>query len=692
MADIGVPQYIPTSSVPSGNDAPDIAAGVGAAAAAASAIYSQKKEDQLARDLEATAKDGLAVVTDPAEEELGYVFGREREQQLYDQLRSYQAQASQATGSVRAAVVNKAKRLTYEALKKNPSLSDRFKNEFNEFMGLNPDLDALGMYDESASSLGAQSRKQMDLIFEKGYGRPSEGGFGIPASVPFGSPEFVRKWFEKEDADTLMNNRIFMLNTIDVGAEFNLETGAAVLQESIGKNINAVDSYFKTVQAQGVEIAGIAKKIANGQASSDEMEIYNLWQQGGAQEAIQGFEQYKANFEMLKANIPPSARNSDRGKNTIAMLNDQIGYIDRWQAAFEGMAENPDLVKLMQIESEVRQTKWRENFPQQDKMVQRMQQIRPLLEYAEVIGLKDVMMKNKMGDLTIDGLEQYIVDSLTFGAEGIDRAQRVDPEEYRRGILRNKDNAEGAPYGGGTDQEQGQTAIRKLETAVIMDAGANQVYTEIGRPEESILFPSMGAQVAHVNELRTGNQYAQSTVDKVAELYGGTDVVDQVVAIRANPNQPPEAVAIAALGEELSDYIVSMPNGGMRGQIASLASDLDRKFGGVPLSSLVYVSHENLDKGQIRIKLRNDAENEVLTRDTTRYREASLRSASPSELRRTRRELDEAARAIETRLNNLLRFQAHVDFYKDQYADVPAYGITYKNMGLDLLFPANRGE
>ena len=681
MADLGVPQYIPTTSVPSGNDAVEIAAGVASIAQSASDVIVDAKEAQLARDLADIASAGVQQVEDPAlaQDPEARTYVKNREQALFHQLRGYQAQAAQSSGSVRNAVINKAKRRVYEALRDNPALHDNMKNEFNEFMAYNPDLDYLASYDAGASSQQAMAQKQMQLIFDKAYESVQNGGYGIPASIPFGSEEFVRRWFEKEDADTMNNNRLFLLNTIDSEAEYDLEKSASIFDEAVMKSNNAIDGYFQTVYAQGLEMTNISKRIANGQASSEEQEIYNLWQLGGAEEAVRGFDQFKLQFEHMKTQVPPSARNSERGKNYLAQLDDQIGYINRWQAAFEGMSENPTLVELMNIESEIRQTKWRERFPAQDKMVFRMKQVQPLLEYAEVIGLKDVMAKDLWGNLTIDGINDYIVDSLTFGAEGLDNATSLSPEEVRRSVLRNKDSASGAPYGTGTDQSKGQSALQKIETSVLYDANAFKVYQQIGKPEEALIYDSMAGQVAHVNELTTGNQFHPTTVARIAELYGDTSTPQMVSAIRGLENQPAKAVAIAALGEELANYMVAMP-GGMNGQIANLSKDLNRNYGSSPLMDLIYVDYDDLDKGIVNIKVKNDAENRVLMNDPT------MPTYGPDAIRRTRRELERTVQDIEDRLNNLLRFSAHVDFYKNMRADKPRYAITFENYGFNQLF------
>lgn len=697
MADIGVPQYVREERLPSEGTAEAVAAGALAAAQVASGAIAQSKTNKLRDALAETARDALEAeqapgAVDQAQQAAddGYgppAFGfNQREQDLYNQLKTYQDQLSQTSGAVKAAVLNKAKRLTTEAMRKNPSLRDALRNEFQEFVGLNPDFDALGVFDGSNTSANAMSNKQRDLIFKRAYDRPSEGGMGIPTTIPFGSPEFVRAFLAKEDTDTLRNNRIFLLNAASTGAEFNLQQNAAAIQDALSTNLNGVDGYFQTTKAQVLEMNFMANKIATGQASPEEVAEYDLWKQAGQAEILNGFEQYKNQLELMKIKMPAGERETELGVKTIQQIDDAIQYVTRWQSAIETMGSNPGVVDLMDIESELRTLTWRRNYPQQDRMADSIRRIEPIIKVAEVIGLKDVMLRDTMGNLAIDGIKGYIVDTLSMGQQPMDAIEGpLNSDAVRNAAIRSATTSGGNPYGNGTDAEQGLVAIEKMATAVAHEAAVNEVYNQAGIPEQSTIYGSMVAQIPHFNELRTGRQYHPSTVAQVAELYGRTETPEQVSAIRKSGRVPAEAAGIVALGDEMTAYLTDPASPGVNGKLSEFSRRLNRRqYGNKGLLEFIDVDYDSLSEGSIKLTLQEGAAKAILSSSPSAA--ISRAGVSETQARMKQQELQKELAQLQKEINEMLRFVAHADFYRNPDAKTPLYALTFEQYGFNNLF------
>lgn len=687
MAELGVPRFVPLEAETGGPNT-SLVEGVAGVAEAASAAIVDKQTKNLRSSLEETAVAGVEAATADPSEELGVVFSNTTDQNLYDQLRTLKGKIAQASGGQKVAVVNRGKRLTQEAMARNPSLRQQLGQEFREFMAFDPNLDALGAIGAASSAEAALAQKQRDEIWDVAYGKTEDGGLGINPDVPFGSKAFVDQYSRSIVMRSETQATILLLNSLETSAELDIHTTSASIQKALVGSTNAIDATFKQQNAQLSRIRQSVTRIATGKGNADDEVLVAGFNAGAKVEMLAQYEAFKNELEKMKTRIPVTQRTTELGTETLQTIDDQIAYISRWQGAIETLTSNPSLAEAMEIESTLRENQWRRDNPRATSLIEDVRRMNPLLEHADVLGIDDILTKHNIGQVLLPTVREVLVDSYVFGTQSRTGGE-VSGQQVRNNLHRGVNMAEN-PYGTVDSVERGKQALQNL--AGQLGSVAN-VYALYGTDavSQAPVYGQMSAATTHLYELRSGEQYAPETVQAVAALTSQLPNMEMVAEIRKSAAPPLEAVTFVALGEELSDYLIEMPNGGVNRIINGLNTELNARFGGIKLNEMVTPDFSKIEDGMVVLNLNPGAAQKVAQgkADSRTGGSASRFTGvgiTQSDTNREAKKLRDYVASLNQRINATLGMVTAADFYKDPRATDPTFAKSWEDYNFSLLF------
>ena len=690
MTDIGVPQVVQTADSRGSNAGADLATAGQAIAGAAQSVQAELAQGKT-EDLRGNLKDLGDAALSPNETvsvdksfEIRPEFNAE-EERLFNDLRRLQTLSDRASGTRRAQVVNKAKQLTQQALSnsRNPRTRSALITEFNQFVGLNPALDQLGMQDQQDSIQAEFAEKQLQVIFDKTFDSVSEGGYGIDTKIIFGSDEWVKNFAYRSRRDAQTQANLFALESFDASEQLNLRQQIPVIDRALQESQGTVDTIVREDLARAEEVGQAMTRISNNSGTQGDQELVNSWNVQGKEVFQSRLLAQQAELEVLKVQLQGSANLDEFGKGTMKRIEAQQAYLDKWISIAEGMQDRPDIIKLGEYEKAVRERNWRTKNPQTEELVFNLEQIAPVLENAETLDLQDALITDQIGQFSLKNVVETLSTNDVFG----DAWQRMNGSPSALLDRANYERSSANDVFGPDSEDPASRAKASLEQ--VMSSVAQRPNFEVSLRDKNVPLPkqffnSYMSEASHLEELRQGGNFQPGTLAQVELLYGSDTILDQTIEARSRKLGPGENSAMQTLGEALFRYNTDSDILRRKGRDGN---QLNQKFGPARLGELVTFDFSGLAQGQVSVVANENAGTTAaaIANDPTTQALVKTGYYIGTDARIEQQRVEQAAAELEATMNRYLRYEANVAMLRGN-AQRPNYALTWDSNRYNEIF------
>jgi hypothetical protein len=695
MADIGVPQFTEGRDTLGSSEGADLATAGRAIAGAAEAVQghlAQRKTEDLRGNLKELG-DAALNPNETVDVDRSFEIRPElnaEEERLFNDLRRMQSMADRTSGTRRAQVVNKAKQLTQQALSqsRNPRTRSALVTEFNQFVGLNPALDVLGLQDQQDDIEAEFAEKQMQVMFDKSFDSVSEGGYGIDSRIIFGSEDWVKEFSYRQRRDAQTQANLFALESFDSSEKLGLRQQIPVIDRALQESQGTIDTIVREDLARAEEVGAAMQRLANDAASHGDQELVNAWEVQGKQVFQSRLLAQQAELEVLKVQLQGSANLDEFGKGTVKRIEAQQAYLDKWISIAENLADRPDIIKLGEYEKAVRERNWRTKNPQTEELIFNLEQIAPVLENAETLDLNDALISDQIGQFSL----KNIVDTLSTNDVFGDSWQRMNGTPA---ALLDRANYERSAANDvfGPDSEdpvsRAQASMEQIMSSVAQRPNFEVALRDSKVPLPAQFFNTYMSEASHLEELRQGGNHQPGTLEQIETLYGSDTILDQTVEARSRKLDPGQNTSMQALGEALFRYNTDSNILGRKGRDGNA---LNQTFGEVRLGDVVEFDFSGLDQGEVRLTVDEEAGDKAAAVPSSAQPLVSTGYYIGRSPILEQQRIEAAAAQVQANINRYLRYEANVAMLRGN-AQKPNYVLTWdQNRYNEIFVERPRGE
>ena len=695
MADIGVPQFTESRDNSGSSAGADVAAAgeaIGGAAKAIAEGMSNKKTEQLRSDL---AELGETALNSTEAETVATPYStppglNAEEEMVYKNLRRLQGLANQTTGSKRAQVLNKAKQIAQNAMStsRSPTTRSRLITEFNQFVGLSPALDQLGLQDQQDSVDAEFAEKQMQVIFDQTYDKVSDGGFGIPASVPFGGDQWVREFTYRQKKFAQDQANEFAIQSFDTSNAVSVRQAVPVLDQALQDSRNVVDGVVGQHLSTAIDVGKARQRLAANQAVEGDVEAIAGWDSGGKQVAQSHLLQQIGELDQYLVALQGQGNIDEFGKGTIKRIEAAKSYVERQIQSMEILSEVPDVVKLMEYEQKVREINWRNKNPLSEELNFNLTQMAPVIEVMDTLDLQDTLMADNIGQFALKNVQDTFATNDVFGDAWQrltgDASKVLDRANYERSTANDVFGADSE-----TTQARAVAALNQIGSSIAQRPNFEVVLRDKNVPIPPNFFNAYMSEASHLEELRQGENFQPATLEQVEKFYGSGVVLDQTMAARSRRLRPGENTAIQALGEALFRYNTDSDIVGRKARVGNIQQVTLNQ---IPLSDVITYNFDKLVDGEVSITVAPDAGKRAseTSSELKGFGDNSYMILTPPSAHQ--QSFEQAAQQLENHINRFLKYEANVAMLRGN-AQTPNYVLTWdQNRYNDIFFARPRGE